>query len=170
VRVRTAWKSQRLPFRDRPRTGVTIPWGDVSTAHWSTGIPDIHVYLALPSGARRALRMLGVGAPLLRLAPLRALAERAIDAWVTGPSPAVRANARMQLWGRVTHPDGRVLEGTAETPEGYRFTAMAAVESARRVLAEARPPGYHTPSTAFGAGFLESLPECTLALAPVTPP
>jgi len=168
VRVPAAWKTRPLPFRDRTRTGVTIPWGDVSTAHWSTGIPDIRTYLALPSGVRRSLRMLGVVAPLLRLAPVRALAERMIDAWVTGPSPEVRATARMQIWGRVTHPDGRALEGTAETPEGYRFTAVSAVESARRVLTEPPRTGYQTPSTAFGAGFLESLPECTLALGTVT--
>jgi short subunit dehydrogenase-like uncharacterized protein len=168
VRVPAAWKTMGLPFRDRTRVGVTIPWGDVSTAHWSTAIPDIHVYLALPSGARRTLRMVGLFVPLLRLAPVRRLAERAIDAFVTGPTPEVRANARMQLWGRVTHPDGRVLEGTAETPEGYRFTAMAAVESARRVLDRPGLAGYQTPSSAFSAGFLESLPECALALGTVT--
>jgi short subunit dehydrogenase-like uncharacterized protein len=70
----------------------------------------------------------------------------------------------MQVWGRVTHADGRTIEGTAQTPEGYRLTAMAAVESAMRVLKEAPPAGYHTPSSAFGSGFLESLPECDVVI------
>jgi saccharopine dehydrogenase (NAD+, L-lysine-forming) len=70
----------------------------------------------------------------------------------------------MHVWGRVTHQDGRTVEGTAEMPEGYRLTAIAAVESARRVLEAAPPAGYHTPSSAFGAGFLETLPECDVVL------
>jgi short subunit dehydrogenase-like uncharacterized protein len=41
---------------------------------------------------------------------------------------------------------------------------MAAVESAQRVLDAPPPAGYHTPSSAFGAGFLESLPECDVVL------
>lgn len=166
TRVPTGWKTQRIPFRDRPRTGVTIPWGDVSTAHWSTRIPDIHTYIALPKDALKALRMVGLVKPLLGIGVVRSLVERLIDARVTGPSEAVRATARMQVWGRVTHADGRILEGTAETPEGYRLTAMASVESAHRLLATPPPAGYHTPSSAFGAGFLESLPECAVQLGP----
>ncbi len=162
TRVPTGWKTQRIAFRDRPRTGVTIPWGDVSTAHWSTRIPEIHTYIALPPDARKALRMIGLITPLMGIALVRALVERIIDARVTGPSDEVRATARMQVWGRVTHPDGRTLEGTAETPEGYRLTAMSSVESAHRLLTTPPPAGYHTPSSAFGAGFLESLPECSL--------
>jgi saccharopine dehydrogenase (NAD+, L-lysine-forming) len=102
--------------------------------------------------------------PLLAIPPVRRFVERQIDARVSGPNATVRAQARMQIWGRVTHPDGRTLEGTAVTPEGYRFTAIAAVECARRVLEQPPEPGYHTPSTAFGAHFLESLPECDVQL------
>ena len=79
VPVPTAWKSQRIAFRDRPRNAVTIPWGDVSTAHWSTGIPNIETYLAVPASSRRAMRVLGVVAPLLTWRPLRQWVERQID-------------------------------------------------------------------------------------------
>lgn len=169
TRVPTGWKRQRIPFRDRVRTGVTIPWGDVSTAHWSTRIPDIHTYIALPKDAIKALRMVGVVKPLLGIGIVRSLVERVIDARVTGPSEAVRSTARMQVWGRVTHADGRTLEGTAVTPEGYRLTALASVESAHRLLTAAPPAGYHTPASAFGAGFLESFPECSVQLGIVAP-
>ena len=73
---------------------------------------------------------------------------------------------RSHVWGRVTHADGRRQEGTAETPEGYRLTALSAVEAARRVLDAPPAAGYHTPSSAFGSGFLESLPECDVVLNP----
>jgi short subunit dehydrogenase-like uncharacterized protein len=160
TKVPVAWKTQYVPFRDRARHAVTIPWGDVSTAYWSTKIPNIHTYLAMP---HRAVRMMGfakLASPLLTMPFVQRFVEAQIDQRVTGPTAPLRDRARRQVWGRVTHADGRVIDGTAETPEGYRLTAIAAVESARRVLAAAPPAGYHTPSTAFGAGFLETLPGC----------
>jgi saccharopine dehydrogenase (NAD+, L-lysine-forming) len=157
VSVPRAWRTQRIPFRDRPRTAITIPWGDVSTAQWSTKIPNVHTYLALPPATRRLLPLMSLLQPLLALPAVRRFAERQIDARVSGPSADVRASARMQLWGRVTHPDGRIVEDTATVPEGYRFTALAAVECARRMLATPPAAGYHTPSTAFGARLLDEL-------------
>jgi len=164
TRVPPAWKAQRIPFRDKPRDAITIPWGDVSTAHWSTRIPNIHTYLAMPRSAQRGMGMQKLITKLLQWPIVGPMVERQIDRRVAGPNAEVRATAQMQIWGRVTHPDGRTLEGTAVTPEGYRFTAIASVECAHRVLTSPPVPGYHTPSSAFGAGFLTMLPECDLHL------
>ena len=162
TRVPAAWRTQTIPFRDRTRLAVTIPWGDVSTAYWSTKIPNIHTYLALPSSAVRSMKLMRLVSPVLSIPAVQQFVERQIERRVVGPSAETRATARMQVWGRVTHADGRSVEGTAVTPEGYRLTAIAAVESAHRVLTHAPIAGYHTPSSAFGAGFLESLPECDI--------
>lgn len=165
TKVPTGWKTQSIPFRDKTRVAVTIPWGDVSTAYWSTKIPDIHTYLALPSSAGGMTRMLRIAGPLMGIPFVQRLVERQIDARVSGPSADIRAKARMHVWGRVTHADGRTVSGTAETPEGYRLTAISSVECAMRVMNAAPAAGYQTPSSAFGAGFLESLPECDVVLA-----
>ncbi len=163
--VPAGWKSQSINFRDKRRNAVTIPWGDVSTAFCSTKIPNIHTYLALPPSAVRGMTLMRLMGPVLGVPIIQRFVERQIDQRVSGPSAALRATARMHVWGRVTHADGRMIEGTAEVPEGYRLTAMAAVESAIRVLDAPPPAGYHTPSSAFGAGFLESLPECDVVLS-----
>jgi len=158
VPVPRAWRTQQIAFRDKPRRAVTIPWGDVSTAQWSTKIPNIHTYIALPASARAAMWALPLLQPLLDVPATRRFVERQIDAHVRGPDKTTRDTARMQVWGRVTHPDGRTVEDTLVTPEGYRFTAIAAVESARRMLTKPPEAGYHTPSTAFGANFVDELP------------
>jgi short subunit dehydrogenase-like uncharacterized protein len=49
-RVPLAWKTSEIAFHDRPRLCMTIPWGDVSTAYYSTGIPNIMVYAATSEG------------------------------------------------------------------------------------------------------------------------
>lgn len=33
----------RINFGNGEKTAVTIPWGDVSTAYYTTGIPNIEV-------------------------------------------------------------------------------------------------------------------------------
>ena len=164
TKVPTGWKTQPIQFRDKVRNAVTIPWGDVSTAFWSTKIPNIHTYLALPPGAGRMMSLMRTVSPLLAIPMVQRFVERQIDVRVSGPSADLRASARMHVWGRVTHADGRTITGTAETPEGYRLTAISAVESALRVMTSAPAAGYHTPSSAFGSGLLESLPECDIVL------
>jgi short subunit dehydrogenase-like uncharacterized protein len=60
----------------------------------------------------------------------------------------------MQLWGRVTAPDGRVAEGTLTTPGGYQLTARTAVEASMRAAAGRTRPGAFTPAMAFGSAFI----------------
>jgi saccharopine dehydrogenase (NAD+, L-lysine-forming) len=164
TRVPMAWKEMKVPFHDRSRTAVSISWGDVSTAYVSTGIRNIETYAALPARTRRWLPALRAIAPLTAVAPVHALLDRIIRAKVRGPDETARHAGRSELWARITRPDGSTAEATLTTPEGYRLTAMSAVECAYRVLHSPPPPGYHTPATAFGADFITQLPECVLRL------
>src|ERR1043165_8167305 len=47
--VPAAWKTREIDFGEGVvKTGVTIPWGGVATAWYSTGIPNIEVYTVVP--------------------------------------------------------------------------------------------------------------------------
>ena len=48
TKVPSAWKTRKIDFGETIEKGVTIPWGDVATAFYSTGIPNIEVYTVLP--------------------------------------------------------------------------------------------------------------------------
>jgi short subunit dehydrogenase-like uncharacterized protein len=157
-RVPVAWKTREIPFRDRARLAMTVPWGDLATAFRSTGIPNIETYAASSPGAIASARRFRSLAPLLAWRPLRALLDRRIGAGVAGPTPEERARERSQLWGRVEDENGRFVEGRMETLEGYDFTAESAVACARRVLGGELSPGVWTPSKAFGPAFAASLP------------
>jgi saccharopine dehydrogenase (NAD+, L-lysine-forming) len=165
-RVPIAWRRKVVPYRDQPRLSVSAPWGDVATAWRSTGIPDIVVWMAAPPRLTRVAPLLRLGGRALRLGPVRRLAQRVAGSAIAGPDADARRTGRAQLWGRVEDVSGRSVEGWAETPEGYAFTAVAAVECVHRLLAGPRS-GALTPSLAFGAGFLRELPECTLEVGPV---
>lgn len=153
--VPPAWKTMQVPFPDRTRLAMTIPWGDVSTAFRSTGIPGIEVYMAASPALVAAARRSGLFAPLLRLGPVQSLLKWQAGK-LEGPSAQERVRETSVLWGRVTKGD-RSIEGTLETLEGYTLTAETGIAIARRVLHGGVPPGALTPAQAFGARFIESI-------------
>jgi len=162
--VPTSWRTQEIPFRDRARTCVTIPWGDVSTAFYSTGIPNIIVYTYMPARARRFTKVARPLLPLLGWNPIQRALAKQIEKRVKGSDPQTRAAGRSQLWGRVTDDAGATAQGTLVTMEGYRLTAEASVESTVRLLAGTRS-GALTPSMGFGSRFIESFEHSDLVIA-----
>lgn len=155
VTVPAAWKTMTVPFPDKPRLAMTIPWGDLSTAFRSTGIPNIEVYMAVSPAAIAASRRMRLFAPLLGLAPVQAFLKKRAAARV-GPNQEEREREKSYLWGRVTKGD-REVTATLETLEGYALTAETSVAIVARVLKGEVPPGVLTPSQAFGSGFIETI-------------
>ena len=160
VPVPPAWRSRVIDFGDRPRMTATIPWGDVSTAFHSTGIPDIDVYAAMSRATVRSLRLSRLVAPILRSAWVRRRLVAAIDRRPPGPSAQARARAVARLWGEVRDPRGNIAAARLECPDGYTLTARTAVLAARAVVDGRAVPGFQTPSRAFGADFILQVPGC----------
>jgi short subunit dehydrogenase-like uncharacterized protein len=150
VAVPAAYRTRRVDFGRGPVEVTTIPWGDVSTAFHSTGIPDVEVYTRVPAPARRmmvASRYLGW---LLGSRPVQRVLKGRIDAASPGPTDEQRARGRSLLWGEVEDGRGGHAAARMQTPEGYTLTAMTAVGAAEEVLAGRAEPGFRTPSLAFG--------------------
>ncbi len=55
--VPAAWKTREIDFGEVKKTGVTIPWGDVATAYYSTGIPNIEVFTVVPKKQLKLLKL-----------------------------------------------------------------------------------------------------------------
>lgn len=169
VRVPLAWKTRTIPFHDEPRLATTVPWGDVSTAYYSTGIGNVEVYMAMPPWLITATRLARPFGPLLRRDSVQRYLKKRIEACVTGPDEQERRRGRSEFWGRVEAPSGRSVEGTLTTPEGYELTTVTALESVRRVLQGGIGPGALTPSMAFGASFITHFEGCELRIGAPRP-
>jgi short subunit dehydrogenase-like uncharacterized protein len=155
VRVPPAWRTRRIDFGDEHESlAVTIPWGDVSTAWHSTAIPNIEVYMAMPSALRRALVVSRWFGWLLGLPPVRRRLVARAKARAPGPSEASRAHGETRIWAEARNASGQTAVSRLVAPEGYTLTARTAVASARRVIGGAVPAGFQTPSRAFGADFI----------------
>lgn len=147
-------KTRRIDFGDGPVPAVTIPWGDVSTAYFSTGIPNIEVYSVLPQGLRRLMAAGGYLRWLLRVAGVRRAIQWAIRRRPPGPTDAERARGTSLLWGEAVDASGRRVVSRLRGPDGYTFTALAALAIVGRVRAGQAPAGFQTPAKAFGADFV----------------
>lgn len=158
VAVPPAWKTREVDFGEgKTRTTVTIPWGDVATAWYSTGIPNIETYAALSVRQIRSLRLSRYLGGISRMPGLRALLRQRAGAGSDGPSAATRKNTASLIWGETRNPAGQVMQSHLRCVNGYSFTARAAVAAARRVLSGDVHPGFQTPSRAFGIGFVLAL-------------
>lgn len=159
IRVPAAYKTAEIPFADRPRLAVTIPWGDVSSAYHSTGIPNIEVYCAQPRSTIRMMRLTRWAEPLVRSRLVQRLGNWWINCKVAGPSDEDRRTTRTQFWARATDEDGSIAEATLETPDGYTATVNTSLGVVQRVLRREVSPGFFTTSMAFGASYIESFPS-----------
>jgi saccharopine dehydrogenase (NAD+, L-lysine-forming) len=161
-KVPLGYHSKEIPFDDKSRYCTTIPWGDVSTAHHSTGIGNIRVYSGSSPGRAKAMKAIGHAAPLFRSKFVQKQLFKLIDAKVKGPDAEERAERTTQLWGQVTDTQGMSVQGTLTVGEGYSLTAECAVESVSRIGDV--QPGFQTPSTGFGAEYITEFDGCTLRI------
>ena len=149
--VRLGHRRRTAHFRDRPREVGAIPWGDVSTAYRSTGIPNVTTFTTIP-GVLGALQPLA--APLLRTEAARRLGT-ALAKRIGGPSATTRARTRCEVFGEVWDDGGRRVRAALTGPNAYDLTADSVVEAVQR-LADTTP-GAHTPSSAFGSDYVRAL-------------
>lgn len=143
--------SRMVPFPSRPRRAGAVPWGDLVTAHHSTGIPNITVYSTM------AGPLTTLGPRLLRNRLVRGVATRMVGRRPAGPSDATRAATFVEVWGEVRDGAGGVRAAALTGPNAYDLTAAAVLAAVDRLVE--RPPraGAHTPATAFGPEFLDEI-------------
>jgi short subunit dehydrogenase-like uncharacterized protein len=148
--VPDAYDVKRFDFGPTNMTAVTIPWGDVYTAFFSTGIPNIKVYMGLPEKVINSMKWGKYFGWLMRSEFVKSRARAKIVAGKAGPSDEARKKSTTYLVGTVTDKSGKALTSTIQTQEGYTLTALTAVDIAKKIVAGNFKPGFQTPSLAYG--------------------
>ena len=118
---------------------VTLP--DLMTIWRATGIADIETFVHIA----------GDGFP-----------QDDPSALADGPDEQERLAHRYRAVAELTGSDSGVRRAILDTVNGYTFTAIAAAEAGRRVLAGERRPGYQTPAGLFGNGFAQTIADTTI--------
>jgi len=156
-KVAAGYRQRNIPFAEGPRWCMTIPWGDISTAYTSTGIPNIMVYTWVPKMAGIIARLISPLMIIMRNKKVQDYLKAQVDKNVQGPDASTRSSGFMNLWGKVRNKAGQDCEAWLSIPDGYQFTVDAAFTSTQNLLAGKAEAGTQTPSSAFGKDFVLSL-------------
>jgi len=159
VEVPLAYKVRQIDFGDGNKNAVSIPWGDIATAYYSTGIPNIEVYIPMSEKKVNQMRWMEKIRPLLSWLWVQKLMKRNIEKKVFGPNEAKREQSPSFIWGEVINDLGEVKTGRLTTANGYDFTATGSVAIVEHLLTGTDlPSGYQTASLIMGQNFVCDLP------------
>lgn len=136
-------------------SGISIPWGDVASAYYSTNIPDIEFYMAIPEMLLPAGRIASDISKLAGVNLINKAFKLLIDKTVVGPGETSRRSAKIYIWGKVENSSGESYEECYQVMEGYNLTSVGASVSAIKVNDGEVSPGAKTPSMAFGCDFMD---------------
>jgi short subunit dehydrogenase-like uncharacterized protein len=159
--VPAAFHTRTFDFGRGPQAAVTIPWGDVSTAFHSTGIPNIRVYMAVPTWVRHMMVASRAFGWFLGSRPVQSILQAGVNAWVDGPDDDARASGGTVVVGEAMSPSGETSVARLRCPEAYALTADAAVHLALKALEGDLSTGFQTPSSAYGADLILEIPGIT---------
>lgn len=161
VSVPNAWRVKQVDFGRGPKPLVSVGWGDVSTAYYSTKIPNIEVYMAFPRSAINVMYITRVIGPLLYSRPAKNFLKWLVGQLIPpGPSRERNQSGFSLIIGEVT--DGKqTIRAKLRAPEAYYLTALTSVEIMKRILSGDFKPGFQTPSRACGEDFILGFPGVT---------
>ncbi|RXK83073.1 saccharopine dehydrogenase family protein [Filimonas effusa] len=147
-----------FPGFSKPFFTMSIPWGDLSTAYYSTGIPNIETYTGISKIAWYFLKAQKAFNWLLRSNLAHKLILGIIKQLPAGPGTQTRQKGASLIYARVENIKGETVNARLRCSEAYAFTTDAALLIAEKITASNYKPGYQTPASAYGVELLDSLP------------
>jgi len=154
-------KGEWIDFGVKKMFVMTIPWGDISTAYTTTGIPNIETYTGVAPQTFKLLKWQFLYNWILRTSFVRKWTKRQIRQKPAGPSDEMRAKAMSLVWGRVTNAAGETRSVRMRCPEGYSLTAISSLLITKKVLEGNLKTGYQTPAAVYGADLVLEIPGVT---------
>ncbi|MBC8033168.1 MAG: saccharopine dehydrogenase NADP-binding domain-containing protein [Chitinophagaceae bacterium] len=137
---------------------MSIPWGDLSTAYFSTGIPNIETYTSISKPVWLLLKGQFLFNWILRTSLARSIIRSIIHRKAAGPDEPTRNKASSLIWAKVTNPGARSLTARMQCPEAYSLTAFTVLLIAGKILAGDYKAGYQTPASAYGENLIMEVP------------
>jgi len=145
-------------FGDGARASLGVGWGDVSSAYFTTGVPDVEVYFEATPVMRGMLTASRYFGGVLRTGPWQAMLQTWADLLPDGPSEEQRAMVGTVIVAEAEGPSGQRACARLRAPEAYTVASMTAPTIAARVLTGDLEVGFQTPARVYGANFVLGLP------------
>ena len=159
TRVRRAGRLTELPgslftrpfdFGGGPRACAAVSWGDLASAHLTTGIENVETYFELTPAVGVMLQARAMGSWFFALPQVRETLQRQAKAMTPEPTAQQRAVRQATIVVEIEDAKGKMFAARLRTPEAYTLTAVISAEILRRVAAGDAEPGFQTPGRLFG--------------------
>jgi len=154
VPIELGSKSMKINFGEFTSNTVAIQWGDVFNAYYSTGIPNIEIYFAMPGALIKLLKSSRLFNKIISSKSIKQILRKYVSSNLNGPNEKQRNKSRTYIWGQVENKKGDKIEELFEFPDGYNLTIKGVAEIVTRLLKKEIPAGTQTPSLAFGSNFM----------------
>jgi short subunit dehydrogenase-like uncharacterized protein len=148
--VPAAYKVKNVTIEGKQRTAVTIPWGDVSTAYYTTGIPNIEVYAVVSRRIIGWMRRMTYLKGVLKLKAVKNVLKKLVEFRSPGPDSGERDTGRSLVQGVAVNRAGKSVEAEVVAPEGYTLTSETALLIADKISRDHVQPGCQTPAGMYG--------------------
>ena len=144
------------------KRAMPIPWGDVASAFYTTGIPNITVFTPISSPLLVIARLLNIFGLILRTPRVQTWLIERIQKTVKGPDAAMRDASRTWVWGEAKDPNGQSKEIRIVSLNGYSLTVFSSLAIVESLIANGNSPGCWTPAGIMGKDFILSLPGTSM--------
>lgn len=151
-------KHREIDFGRGRRYAMAIPWGDVSTAYYTTGIANITTWFPMPKSMVVGAQMMNLVRPLMGAGWVQALLKRLATKYVMGPDEKERETVPTYVWGEARNAAGDVKTVRIKTANGYKLTVDGALVIAAWLMGHEVEGGSYTPAMLMGAELVEKLP------------
>jgi len=149
--------TRKIDFGDGEKTAMSIPWGDVSTAFRTTGIPNISVFIPMPPAKIKQAQKLNYVKWLLSFKLVQNLMKKNAGK-VRGPNEEKRKKLITYVWGEVKNAAGETKVARIKTANGYDVTWQGGILIPQKLINDAPADGGHyTPAMLMGSAFVETL-------------
>ncbi len=158
VRKPLGQKGMWVNFGEKKLFVMTIPWGDISTAYTTTGIPNIEAYTGMKPKVYRILTFQWAFNWLLRTEFVRNIIRKKIKAKPAGPSDEQRQKSSSLVWGESSNASGEKITACISCLDGYTLTAHSSLLISKKILEGNFKTGYQTPAGCYGENLIMEVP------------
>lgn len=156
--VALAHHVRKIDFGDGQKSAMSIPWGDVSTAFYTTGIPNIEVFVPAPPKMICGAKFLNLVRPILKLQLVQNAIKSHISKSVVGPDEEVRAKLPTYVWGEAQNTHGQTKTVRIQTDNTYSLTINGSLIVIRYLLNNKVQGGSYTPAKLMGSDLVTKIP------------
>lgn len=137
-------------FGEGSSDAISVSWGDVATAYYTTGIPNVTVYFQANKKLKERMKTNAFRRWIISLPFIQNMIKRKIEKSIAGPNEEERKKGYSLIFGEVKDKIGKVGIAKLHTPEGYSLTAKLSVIIARKLIDSEIKTGFYTPAKYFG--------------------